>query len=160
MGRHAEALTYANRALNTDQGQLELYGRGMKLHTVALVLENMGRYEETLARLDEAYDIQRAVGNTVAATNTLVSVARVHWKLGDHAIALDYIEQALAAEGEHTHGHGAAIRRRDIGLLLREIRGFDAARRYWEEALSILNELDAPEATHVKSLLNEKRRPR
>jgi tetratricopeptide (TPR) repeat protein len=81
--RHEEARTYIQRALAMDPES------GAILDSMGWVLFRLGEFDLALDYLERAY-------RALEVTEVMAHLIDVHWALGDHAMALEMLDTALA----------------------------------------------------------------
>lgn len=152
MGRAEAAVDVADQAVAIQRELGSVLRLANTLYSLGNALNQAGRYAEAVQRLTEALSLFREKRQRLWEGNSLFRLGQVHLAAGRPAQAAAHAEQAL------TQGFfGGEWRRADVLVLLG--RGLDSvgqhdrARACWNDALSILVELGAPEAEDVRALL-------
>ncbi|MFF4079452.1 BTAD domain-containing putative transcriptional regulator [Streptomyces sp. NPDC001777] len=123
-------------------------------YALGLALARAGRQDEAQDRLAEALSVFRDSRQKLWEGMTLFRLAEVHLDAGQHARSAGLAEQALAVllhvGGEWRRANVLTT----LGKALQGIGQADRARACWREALSVFEQLEAPEAAAVRQLLS------
>lgn len=150
---HTEALGYLQSSLAIDREIGDRNGEGYVLAAVGMVYARLGQPAEALAHLQEAVAIAQELGDPNLQAEAFNGLAEIHRAAGRtedakscHTIALTQArnsnnreEQARALDG--------------IAQILRTSGDSDLARKYWQDALAIYTDLNAPQAKDVSARL-------
>jgi len=149
----AEAESLCERSLEMRHDLGHEAGVAASVHTLARIAIGQGSYQSALDRCHEAADIYRRIGDRfgegVAANSTgraLFLLGRVDEALTWHSTALDILR-----------GVGrpflVAVALTEAGIAARADGDVEAARSRWREALTLYDEMGAPDADLVRRLL-------
>jgi tetratricopeptide (TPR) repeat protein/CHAT domain-containing protein len=114
---------------------------------LGIALRNQGRYEDALARYNEALSIKRAIGDRRGVASTLTRVGVVRKNQGRYDRALARYREALSIARTVGYRAGVAWALNDIGTIRRNQGRLDAARSRYSEALEIFRALDSRRGT-------------
>ncbi|MGH3240546.1 MAG: BTAD domain-containing putative transcriptional regulator [Spirillospora sp.] len=88
-------------------------------------------------------------------SRALFALGHNHYHIGQFPEAADYCGKALAIAGEIGNRHGVALALYTMGRIESDTGDLDNARRTWRRALTIFEELDAPQAVTMRALLRD-----
>ncbi|MGW1404609.1 BTAD domain-containing putative transcriptional regulator [Streptomyces sp. NPDC002403] len=161
------AIGHTTSAVELASEGVALYNRmGLTLrlangrYALGLALARAGRQDEAQDRLSEALSVFRDSRQRLWEGMTLFRLAEVHLDAGRSARAAGLAEQALTVL---LHVGGEWRRANVLTVLGRALQGIgqaDRAKVCWQEALSVFDQLKAPEAEAVKRLLGPVSAPR
>ncbi|MFK4206508.1 AfsR/SARP family transcriptional regulator [Streptomyces sp. NPDC030920] len=161
------AIGHTTSAVELASEGVALYNRmGLTLrlangrYALGLALARAGRREEAQDRLSEALSVFRDSRQRLWEGMTLFRLAEVHLDAGRSAQAAGLAEQALAVllhvGGEWRRANVLTV----LGKALQRIGQADRAKVCWQDALSVFDQLKAPEAEAVSRLLHPASAPR
>ncbi|MEU9562586.1 BTAD domain-containing putative transcriptional regulator [Streptomyces sp. NPDC048161] len=161
------AIGHTTSAVELASEGVALYNRmGLTLrlangrYALGLALARAGRQEEAQDRLSEALSVFRDSRQRLWEGMTLFRLAEVHLDAGRSAQAAGLAEQALAVllhvGGEWRRANVLTV----LGKALQRIGQADRAKVCWQDALSVFDQLKAPEAEAVSRLLHPASAPR
>lgn len=154
-GQHGEALVHAQRTLALFTAAGAPSGRALALNEVGWYHAQAGDYQQGLVYCEEALVLQRALSDPRRQADTLDSLGYVHHHLGNFPQALSHYEQALTLFRKLGDRYGQAETLTNIGETHRAGGDYAAAHGAWRRAVVILEQLDHPEAAHVRTKLQE-----
>jgi CHAT domain-containing protein len=123
------------------QRENDLWGEGMIQHNIGFVLQNQGLYQQALVHFQEALTIRQELSSSpterVYLSETLASIADIHFVRGQYGLALEYFERALhiLEQVDVNEAKGSVLI--SIGGIYHAQRRFDQALEYYERALDI-----------------------
>jgi tetratricopeptide (TPR) repeat protein len=154
-GRYAEALDHAEQALRLSQAIADRAGQAYALTNVGWYHTMLGQHQQALRYCQRALRLHRELGARYGEAHTWISLGHVNYKLGS-------LGKAAAC-----HRHGLSLFR-ELGDRLYEATALTylgdahsaagrttAARRAWQQALAILDELNHSDADGVRSRLGQ-----
>ncbi|MEU0628714.1 BTAD domain-containing putative transcriptional regulator [Streptomyces sp. NPDC005989] len=161
------AIGHTTSAVELASEGVALYNRmGLTLrlangrYALGLALARAGRQDEAQDRLSEALSVFRDSRQRLWEGMTLFRLAEVHLDAGRSAQAAGLAEQALTVllhvGGEWRRANVLTV----LGKALQGIGQADRAKVCWQEAVSVFDQLKAPEAEAVKRLLHPASAPR
>lgn len=150
LDRHREALRQAERAFELYRDAGHLAGQASARNAVGWGHAQLGRYEPALEHCTRALALLRQTGDRHGEANTWDSLGYIHHHLGHHRRAVDCYHRAITLYRRI----GDRFDEADTLTRLGESRGALADRsgavRAWRRALSILDDLDHPDAGRVR----------
>jgi DNA-binding SARP family transcriptional activator len=153
LGRHQEAVTCLQESLANFRERGERHGVASILGDLGRVYQRMGRHQEAMTCLEQALALAGELGDEVERALCLNTLGRVHQSLGDHRAAIDCHRDSVTLLREMNYRHALAEALLDLGEALGQAGRPRQARRRWQEALAIYEELQVPEADEVRSRL-------
>jgi tetratricopeptide (TPR) repeat protein len=152
-GRHGEALRHAEQALKSYTAAGERNGRGLALNSVGWLHAVLGDHRQALSYCGEAVDLFRDLGSQEGVASALDSLGYAHQLLGDYAEATACYQQAVDLHRQVGGRWGAAETLGHLGDAHRAAGNPAQARTAWEEALTILDNLQHPDADQIRAKL-------
>jgi DNA-binding SARP family transcriptional activator len=153
-GSYQEALSHAQQAFELFRAARHVTGQARSLSAVGWFHIQLGDPDTGLMHCRQALDLQKEIGDQLSQAETLSSIASGYQHLGRHQEAVAHYRQALELFREFGARHGEAVTLAYLGDA--HLAGGDpvAALEAWHLALAILSELGHPEASHVRSKLD------
>jgi DNA-binding SARP family transcriptional activator/transcriptional regulator with XRE-family HTH domain len=151
----SEALNHSQRAWKLYRAIDDLGGQGRALNNVGWFSATLGRYEQALTYCRQALELSRRLGDSHNEAAVLDSIGYVHHLLGHHAQAITHYRCALQLRRTIGDYYYQAETLTHIGDTHHAIDEPDAARAAWNEALTILEDLDHPDADAVRAKLHD-----
>ncbi|MFE3327815.1 BTAD domain-containing putative transcriptional regulator [Streptomyces sp. NPDC059176] len=149
----------ASSAIDLAQRGVDIYDRiGLTLrlangrYALGIALSYAGRHSDALHQFEQSLHIFARNRQHLWAGTAHFRIAEAHLSAGRPARAAQHAEQALAMGcigGDRIRGHVLTV----LGKALDALRQGDRARACWREALGVYEQLGAPEASTVQSLL-------
>ncbi|GIF13077.1 tetratricopeptide repeat protein [Actinoplanes teichomyceticus] len=137
-GRHtAEWFTTSNAGLAAAVRSGNLSGQAAMHQTLGQAHWSVGELRRSLEHYQEALDLARRCGWTLATAYLLHNIGLVELALGDHRSALGYYTRSLAECTTAAHAYVRAVTLNDLGMLSREMGRLPDALRFVEEAWEI-----------------------
>lgn len=149
-----EAVTYFEHSLALCREIGDREGEDKALNNLGSVFAEQRRFDEAIACLERSLAISRKIGGS--ARRTLNSLGDLYRSQGRVEEAIACYEQSLVICRQAGDRHTEALNLRELGLAIQAVKGLNAARAYWGNALAIFMELGAPEADEVRALLEGK----
>ena len=154
-GRHAEAFDHARQALELSRATGQRQGLAKALNSVGWYLTQLGDHERALASCQQALTLFQELDDPQGQANTWDSLACTHLHLGHHDQAIVCCLRAIALFRDNGDRHTEAVILTNMGDIQHATGDADAAGKAWQQALTILDELDHPDADHVKARLQQ-----
>lgn len=158
LGRYDDALAHHQEALAIHLDIGYRVGEGDALRGIGAALGLLGRHGEAIGHLERAIAVGREIGELDVETGALVDLGEVQFAAGRTGMALVSYRSALALVEKSGDQYEKARALAGIAGLHRAAGDLPAARRYWQEALTLYASLGLPEAETIRghlSSLNE-----
>jgi tetratricopeptide (TPR) repeat protein len=154
-GRHSEALGHARQSLTSYTAAGDRPGQAQALNSVGWLNAVVGDHQQALSYCEQSLDLFRDLGSQEGEASALDSLGYAHQQAGQNADAAACYRQALEL-------HRAAGSRWGVGDTLGHLGDTchaagepEEARTFWEEAIAILEELQASEADQIRAKLRD-----
>jgi len=152
-GRPAVALGHAQRALVEYRAAGSRVGEADALHSIGSAYAALGDHHRAIRYAHRSLATARELGNRESEAATWDSLGQAYHGLGEHRQAIDCFERALALcralGNRYYEAHGLV----HLGDTQDAAGDPGAARRSWQLALGVLDELGHPEADQVRGKL-------
>jgi tetratricopeptide (TPR) repeat protein len=141
-GKLPEALEVLERAIAVSR-ERKFAGQLMRaLEQASSVYSATGRHEEAVAAARECVELQQKAGALVERADHVRHVAAAHLGAGQLDLAESAAQEALALAGRLDEPHSRAATLWVLGEVSRLRGDRDAARRHWDGALAVADELE------------------
>jgi tetratricopeptide (TPR) repeat protein len=152
---HQEALQHALQSLRLHRGLDDTgVGHANALNTVGWCYALVGDYRRTLEHCQEAIVLHREINDRDGEAATWDTLGYAHHHLGNHRQASICYQAAIRLYRELGDRYYESVSLIHLGDLEDVIGAPVAARRSWQQALTILGELDHPAADEVQARLS------
>jgi tetratricopeptide (TPR) repeat protein/transcriptional regulator with XRE-family HTH domain len=151
--RYPEALSHAGQSLQLYRAAGHRSGEASALNTLGWCHAHLGAHHQALQDCQQALTLHRELGNRVGEANVLDSLGYIHLHLGHHAEAIACYKQAFEVHGEAGDLRDSAEILIHLGEAHQAAADPSAARVTWQQALAILDDLQHPDASEVRSKL-------
>jgi tetratricopeptide (TPR) repeat protein len=150
--RPAQGLGHARQALTWFRAAGHRFGEARALNGLGWLYAQLGDYRHTLAYCQEALCLARELDDTLGLAGAWDSVGYAYHHLGRHARAASCFCRAIdlyRSIGARYHEAEVLVHLGDA----QHITGDPAARKSWQQALTILEGLDHADADSVRARL-------
>jgi tetratricopeptide (TPR) repeat protein len=149
-GRFEDALRHSRRALElfTETGNRSAQGRARA--AIGWDLTQLGHLDEALVECGQALEVFRENMDVWYEASVLDTIGLVHHRASRYAEAIGYFRKALETQVDSLSTSTALVHLGDALLATGDAEG---ARRSWQEALTILEELGSPTADELRTKL-------
>jgi tetratricopeptide (TPR) repeat protein len=154
-GLNSEALQHAEQALRLYQAEHYLPGEASALNAAGWSCVLLGRHREALRHCGKAVALNRELGNRSGEAATLHSLGYAHFQLGNYTQAIRCYDLSVEAFGDADDAHHRAQAFTHLGDAHQDSGSTSAARRAWRQALTILEDLQHPDAERLRSRLSQ-----
>ncbi|MFB9929981.1 tetratricopeptide repeat protein [Amycolatopsis halotolerans] len=154
LGRYLEAAEHSRQALGIYREIGHQRNQAVNLTNLGNALRGMGHLDQALTHLQQGLNIFTTIGATGGQAWPLRCIAKVYHQQGHSDHAVDCLRQAAALECAGHRAYDYAMTLGDLGTVLNDIGRPREARDAWNEALSILNDLDPHQADQIRKHLN------
>ncbi len=142
MGHHVERVGVEETGLAAARAAGDLYGEAKMLNRLGLSLNDLGRYDDAVARFDEALEIWRRLGEREREAGSLRRLGLVAAGRGDRDAAIAGFTASIGIFRELGADRKAALGLIDLaGVLVTQGRGPDAV-IHLEQARGLLRGVD------------------
>src|SRR5262249_13879253 len=152
--RFADALGYSRQALDTFRRAGDAGGQALALNSISWDLSTLGEYHQALMACQEALALMRELGLREGAQASIWdTMGYGHHGLAEHRQAAICYEHALGMFRGLGDRYNEAITLINLGDVHLSADDSGAARRAWEKALRILEEIDHADVGRVRAKL-------
>jgi DNA-binding SARP family transcriptional activator/tetratricopeptide (TPR) repeat protein len=152
-GRHRDALTHAERALDLFDRADYQPGRANALNAIGWCHALLGDHARALTYCVKALRLHQRLGDLRGAADTWDSIGYANQGLARYRPATRCFQQAVTLFRDVGDRFAEATSLTRLGDTRRSAGDLPAARADWLHALSILTELDHPQAENVRAKL-------
>jgi DNA-binding SARP family transcriptional activator/Tfp pilus assembly protein PilF len=154
-GLYDEALEHSRQALELSTAAGDRTGQAIALNAVGWFHAMLGDHRQALSYCGQALKLHQGqeLGYPKLEAATLDSLGYAHHHLGDHAESIACYQRALDLYREVGDRWGQAETLGHTGDVYHAIGDNQRARRAWEEALAILEDLQHADAGRVRAKL-------
>jgi DNA-binding SARP family transcriptional activator/Tfp pilus assembly protein PilF len=152
-GRTAEALDHSRQALDLFRAAGHRRSQGYTLNSVGWHHALLGDYEQALTCCQQALTLLEEFDDRLGQAATWDSLGYAHHHLGHHTQALTCYQHALNLNRDLGDRYSEAEVLTHLGDTQHTTGDPHAARTAWQQALEILDQLDHPDALHVRTKL-------
>lgn len=157
LGRDSAAASLLRRCLTLTRVLRQPFGEGYALIALAEIHRRQTRWWEAEAALRGSIGLFQLLEEPLGEARALFGLAQIERQRGDHAAVAKILTRALRrAEATDALGWQAKIHVA-LGDARADAGDCSEARSAWARALSIYEQLDAPEAGHLRSRLDSGR---
>jgi DNA-binding SARP family transcriptional activator/tetratricopeptide (TPR) repeat protein len=149
-GRLIDGLDHSRQALRLYRATGYRYGQAWALTNIGWFEALTGDDDRALGHSQQALALHQEHTDTDGQSTTWLSLGRVHQRLGHHAEAVTCYQQAVELT-RHRHQEAEILTR--LGDTHHAAGNADAARTAWQHAVTILDDLDHPDAERVRAKL-------
>ena len=161
-GRYRESLEHVKQALSAYREAGDRLGQAGILNAIGWIYSELGDHQQALtycrdalARYHEALELDRGTPTETLEAGIWDSLGHAHHHLGDHKQAIECYHHALDLFREARNHYEQAETLSRLGDTHLSIGGRDAARDVWEQAKTILEDLQHPDAENVRQKLKD-----
>jgi tetratricopeptide (TPR) repeat protein/transcriptional regulator with XRE-family HTH domain len=153
--RYAEALDQARKALGLYQAIGHRVGQANALNAIGWCHAQLGDHRQALTHCQQALSLDLDLGDRSGQAGTWDSLGYAHHHLGHHAQAITCYQQAVQLFRDLSELYREASTLTRLGDTHQAAGNPGAANDAWHHALTILTQLDHPDATHVQAKLQQ-----
>ncbi|MGW5667476.1 BTAD domain-containing putative transcriptional regulator [Micromonospora sp. NPDC003776] len=141
LGRHADAHTHLQHALDLYIRIGDRVGQGYTHYNLGYLRQREGRFDLALGHGQQALTVHRAAGHLPGQAHALNSVGWCHAQLGDYTQALTACQQALTLFQQVGDRSGQASTWDSIGYAHHQLGHYSQAIDCYQHALDLLRNL-------------------
>jgi DNA-binding SARP family transcriptional activator len=150
LGRTAEAEAHYREAIEVSRAAGARWAEANAHHSLGLLNTATRRHAEAARWLRAALPMYHEVGELCGESACLTDLAGALLELGEHEQALTSARSALGLAAEAVSPYHQALAHDRLAVVL-DRSGAPGAAAHWQRALTLLTELDAPEADQVRA---------
>ncbi|WP_165969177.1 tetratricopeptide repeat protein [Actinomadura sp. KC06] len=148
-GEYQEALRCHREAISVFRAMGDRRNVADTLNSLGVTYLLMDRPTEALVHHQDAERLSREVGDPGQRVRALQGIGDAHRASGRYSTALDYYQKALSLAHDISDPYGEGKAHEGIAGAVLQLRGADAARIHWRQALDLFEMLDVPEARSI-----------
>jgi len=152
-GNYVHALDHTRQALDLYQTIGYQHGQANALNAVGWCHAQLGDYQQALTTCQQALTLHQDLGDRVGQAAAWDSLGYAHHHLGHHTYAINSYHRALIRYRDLGDRYEEAATLTHLGDTHHAIGNPQAARGAWQQALTILDDLDHPDADKVRTTL-------
>jgi DNA-binding SARP family transcriptional activator len=149
-GVHREAIDNAAAALELFRFAGHGTGQARALNGIGWCYAQLGEYSQTLAYCRQALDLHRDLGYHNGEAATLDSLGFAHHHLGHYTEAIECYRQGIELCRTEGDRYGEADGLSHLGDVHADVGDLPAARRSWQPALTIMDDLSHPDGAGIR----------
>jgi DNA-binding SARP family transcriptional activator/tetratricopeptide (TPR) repeat protein len=154
-GRHAEALDAAQQALDLFRAADNRTGQAAALNMVGMSHARLGDHRQAVTACQQALHLYQELGDRFGQALARDSLGQAHHHLGHLAEALVSYQHALDLHGDVGNRYYQADTLSHLGDTHHAAGSPESARTAWEQALTILDQLNHPDAALVRARIDQ-----
>jgi len=152
-GQYCEAAGHVGTALNLARTNEDTPGQAIALNAMGRCHIRLGNYGQALDCCQQALELHRRLGSRYGQAAAWDSLGLARDQLGHRREAIDYYQRSLLLFRELGSRYAQAEVLTRLGEVHNKRGHPKRASMAWEEALAILNDLQHPQASQVRSRL-------
>ncbi len=152
-GRYQEALVHGQQALDLYRTAGRAAGQGSALNRIGWALAHLGEPQRAVGYCEQAISMLQAHGDGWAEAAAWDSLGYAHYLLSHHTEAIACYQRScdMAHQIRDTNHEADVLLR--LGDAHQAAGDQDAARRAWQQALAIIEDLHRPDAGQARARL-------
>lgn len=154
---YTESITQCMHALQLYRTIGDTARQAITINNIGWCHAQLGDYQQALSWCQQAVALHQEAGDAhgPAATASWDSLGYAYYQIGDHVRATDCLQVAVRLFGEYGDRHGQAQALIHLGDARLAGGEPSSARDVWQQALSILDDLNHPDAEPVRIKLRQ-----
>ena len=153
VGHYREAIACLQESLTLSRELHNRWHQADTLHDLGVVYGQVGRFEEAITSLQESRSIFQELGHRLGQADSLQGLGVAYGRVGRFVEAIAYLRDGLTLRRELGDRAGQAEALRDLGDALNTAAQHQQAQATWQQALTICEALQLPEADEVRARL-------
>jgi DNA-binding SARP family transcriptional activator/tetratricopeptide (TPR) repeat protein len=154
-GDPARALHHTEQALNLFRAAGHERGQAQALTASGWHHAHLGDHKQALIACQQALALHEELGNRRGQAATWDSLGYIHHHLGESSQAITSFDHAIALYMEVGDRYSEAETLTHLGDAHHATGNADAARTAWQQALTVLDQLEHPDADTVRAKLHD-----
>ena len=160
LGRYDDSFGYLQQALATSRRIGHRNAEAYALQSLGSTCQRLGRFEESASYCKGAVEIFRETGDQFGLGIALGRLAFSCLQVRNFADAISHLQEALGNSRDIDDQPGEAWAAEALGIAMYEVGQKDAARKIWQEALSLYERLpDSESAIRMQTHLTNPEAP-
>jgi DNA-binding SARP family transcriptional activator/tetratricopeptide (TPR) repeat protein len=152
---HRQALSHHRRSLRLFRAAGYLTGEAFALNGVGWDNALLGNYQQAFSYCSKALELHHKTGNRLGEALTLDSLGYCCHQADRYNEAVAYYQQALRAYADADDRYFRAITLIHLGETHQANGHHEATLDLWQQALTILNDLQHPDAAPIRAKLHD-----
>lgn len=152
--RYSEALNHARHSLELHRASGDQPGEADALNAIGWCHMQLQEYEQAFYYSRLALALHQSLGNRIGEAHTWDTLGSAHQRITEYEEAVACYRSAAGLFLDLGNSHYTAVALTHLGETHCEAGSINAAREAWEQALSILRDLDHAEAADVQAKLD------
>ncbi|MEV4640373.1 BTAD domain-containing putative transcriptional regulator [Actinoplanes sp. NPDC049548] len=152
--RHSEALGHDRAALMLAEIAHDRLAHAVSLNNVGWSLAMLEQYESAKEHCSRALTLLQELGNPSGEAATWDSLGYINHQLGNLPEAIECYRQAIRRNRDAGNRYAEADSRHHLGNTMMAMGDVAGAKDSWEQALTILDELEHPDGDAVRKRLS------
>jgi len=152
-GRHEEALHHARLATALFRTVGHRHGEANTLNGVGWCYAMLGDLQKAIDHCQEALRLLQEIDDRFGQAHVWDSLGYIHYQAGQHDRAIDCYEKAFGLACELGARRNGAEHLAHLGDVHHAAGNVRAAREAWQKALTVLEQIDHPDADHIRDKL-------
>lgn len=152
-GRPAQALDYARQALHLFRAAGHQVGQARALNSVGWCHTLLGDHQQAITCCRQALTLMQDLGDRSGQAGAWNSLGHAHYQLGHHTQAISCYQHSLTLDRDLSDRYHEADTLTRLGDTHHAAGNPQTAHDTWQQALAILDDLDHPDADHVRAKL-------
>ena len=144
IGDYRQALDWGYRALETFKNVEMTVGEIAPAEIIALVLADMGQFDESLRFSLKVHAALERLGNRRNIASSLTTIGYTYTRAGDPVTALEWLERAREAAGDNAIPFTRALLHIGLYAVHRALKRYEQARESAAVLESLVMHIDAP----------------
>lgn len=152
-GRYQDSVQCYREALGVYRDIGDRRCEADALNNIGAAFQGSGQYGEALSNHEKALAIAHEIAEPYQEAKSLWNIGNAHLHYGDYLSAAHDFRAVLELSHMIGNSYQQALAEDGLGSVVRHTEGAAAARKHWQKALALFEELGVPEADVVRSRL-------
>jgi tetratricopeptide (TPR) repeat protein len=150
LGDYRKAIEYHEQSLQIKREIGNKLGEGNSLGSLGTAYKSLGEYRKAIDYHEQHLQISREIGDRLGEGNSLGNLGTAYHSLGDYRKAIEYHEQSLQIKREIGDRLGEGNSLGNLGNAYHSLGESKKACNLWNEALTILEAIESPNADVIR----------
>ncbi|MFD7997970.1 AfsR/SARP family transcriptional regulator [Streptomyces mirabilis] len=153
-GRSREALEESATAVSLHQATGLPGSEAISLNFMGWLQLQLGDYKQAIIHSEEVVRLVRMIGPTYIEAAAWDTMATAHHRLGEFEQAISCFRRAVELVPRFGNSYDEAGAWERLGDVHRDAGDLDAARDAWRRSITLFEQIERPEAEHVRTKLD------